>query len=172
MTKASSQSGFLCATCGKYHDELPMEFGANAPAMLANVPEAERQDRCELTDDLCVIDEEFFFIRGCLELPVVDHDDPFIWGVWASLSKESFMRCHEIWQQAGREAQPPFFGWLSTSLPLYPDTLNLKTQVHTRRVGERPFIELEPTEHPLAIEQRSGITMGRVREIAGALLHL
>lgn len=71
----------------------------------------------------------------------------------------------------GRESEPPFFGWLSTALPLYPETLHLKTHVHTRLVGQRPFIELEPTDHPLAVEQRDGITMERVREIAEALLH-
>lgn len=45
------------------------------------------------------------------------------------------------------------------------------TRVHTRPVGERPVIELEPTDHPLAVEQRTGITLDRVREIAAALLH-
>jgi hypothetical protein len=43
--------------------------------------------------------------------------------------------------------------------------------VHTRPVGERPFVELEPTEHPLAVEQRTGITLDRVREIAATVLH-
>ena len=28
-----------------------------------------------------------------------------------------------------------------------------------------PYVELEPTEHPLAIEQRNGITLERVKEI-------
>ena len=35
----------------------------------------------------------------------------------------------------------------------------------------KPFIELEATDHPLAVEQREGITMDRVREIAEALVH-
>jgi len=164
-------NGFFCKTCGQHHDELPWEFGADAPALYYNIPEAERGSRSDLTDDLCVIDEKHFFIRGCLELPVIDGEQPFIWGVWASLSKDSFKRCFENWEQEGRESEPPFFGWLSTALPLYPETLHLKTHVHTRPVGERPFIELEPTDHPLAVEQRHGITMERVREIAEALLH-
>ncbi|MEU6845643.1 DUF2199 domain-containing protein [Streptomyces sp. NPDC046716] len=46
-----------------------------------------------------------------------------------------------------------------------------ETHVHTRQVGQRPFIELEPTSHALAIEQRTGITMDRVREIAEAVIH-
>jgi hypothetical protein len=31
--------------------------------------------------------------------------------------------------------------------------------------------ELEPTDHPLAVEQREGITIQRVREFAELLLH-
>lgn len=57
------------------------------------------------------------------------------------------------------------FGWLSTELPIYPDTINLKTNVHMRAVGIRPLIELEPTNHPLAMEQRNGITRLRVDDI-------
>ena len=71
----------------------------------------------------------------------------------------------ELWESFGRENEPPYFGWLSTALPCYPDTLNLKTHVHTRPVGLRPLVELEPTEHPLAVEQQNGITMVRVKEI-------
>ena len=104
-------TGFKCATCGMLHDHLPMEFGADAPSIYNTIPEDERDARCDLNEDLCMIDDEFFFIRGCLELPVIDNDEPFIWGVWASLSKESVKRCYEIWDQEGRESEPPFFGW-------------------------------------------------------------
>ena len=56
-------------------------------------------------------------------------------------------------------------------LPVYPNTLRLKTKVHTQAGNLRPLVELEPTAHPLAVEQRNGITMGRAREIAEALLY-
>jgi hypothetical protein len=78
----------------------------------------------------------------------------------------------DLWSTPGREQEPAYFGWLSTELPTYPvSTLNLKTHVHTDQVGTRPHVVLEPTEHPLAVEQRTGITMQRVREIAEVLLH-
>ena len=163
--------GFICGTCGEYHTELPMEFGVDVPLLYDTIPAEDRASRCDLTSDLCVVDNEHFFIRGCLEIPVVDGDGPFVWGVWTSLSKENFKRTVQLWETEGREDEPPYFGWLSTRLPLYPDTLNLKTHVHARPIGQRPFVELEPTDHPLAVEQRNGITMARVREIAAALLH-
>lgn len=165
------KTGFQCATCGAWHDSLPMDFGADTPLAYDSIPADEREVRCKLTPDFCVIDDSEFFIRGCVELPVADGPRPFVWGVWVSLSGQSFQRITEIWEEEGRESEPPFFGWLCTILPLYPDTLLLKTHVHLRPIGTRPFIDLEPTDHPLALDQWEGITMGRVRKIAEALLH-
>lgn len=163
--------GFICHSCGQFHSELPMDFGADAPVAYYSIPLKEREARCDLTADCCVIDEQEFFVRGCLEIPVLDGPRPFVWGVWASLSRQNFKRMAEVWETPERQSEPPYFGWLCTSLPLYPKTLLLKTHIHTRPVGQRPFVELEPTDHPLAVEQRDGITMDRVREIAEALLH-
>jgi hypothetical protein len=119
-----------------------------------------------------VIRGQHYFVKGMIEIPVIDSDEVFSWGVWASLSRESFSRAADLWDTPGRETETPYFGWLTTELLVYPaTTLNLKTRVHTRPVGERPFVELEPTEHPLAVEQRTGITLNRVREIAATVLH-
>jgi hypothetical protein len=148
-----------------------MAWGPEAPVYYFGIPEKERRRRVELTPDLCVIDGEHFFIRGVVQLPVHDAPEPFGWTVWCSLSPESFERVQALWREPGREAEPPYFGWLSTVLPVYPDTLNLRTLVHSRAVGLAPLVELEPTDHPLAVEQREGITMARVREIAERLAH-
>jgi hypothetical protein len=148
-----------------------MHYGAAAPALWFMIPEAEREQRCVLSSDQCIIDDKHFFIVGNLEIPVAGLDEPFSWDVWVSLSDTNFARACELWQKERRESEPPYFGWLSTALPCYPNTLNLKTRVHTREVGRRPWVELEPTDHPLAVEQREGITLARVQEIAEAVLH-
>jgi hypothetical protein len=162
---------YICRTCGEKHDGLPTVYGPGAPALWDMLPENKREARGELTDDLCVIDEQHFFIRGRLEIPIIGSDELFCWLVWVSLSEKNFLRTGELWEQLGRENEPPYFGWLQSSLPFYPAALNLKTNVHTRPVGQRPFIELEPTDHPLAVEQRQGITWDRVQYFAEQLLH-
>ena len=125
-----------------------------------------------LTTEQCIIKGRHFFIKGLVEIPVFDSENTFSWGVWVAVSRESFFRIHEIWETPGREAEQPFFGRLSTDIPLYsPSTTNLKANAHLRPVGVRPYIELEPTDHPLAVEQRTGITRDRVRRIAEAILH-
>jgi hypothetical protein len=170
--KSRAPKGYTCRVCGGQHGEVPLHYGASAPLAYYGVPEAERKDRCLLSSDQCVIDEEHFFIVGNLELPVIGHDEHFSWDVWVSLSQENFARAYQLWTRPGRESEPPYFGWLSTALPCYPEpTVHLKTHVHTRAVGRRPLVELEPTDHPLAVEQRTGITWDRVREIAEQVLH-
>jgi hypothetical protein len=148
-----------------------MHYGSPAPALWFHITEADRPQRCELSSDQCVVDGEHFFIVGNVDIPVTDSDEMFSWDVWVSLSETNFLRASELWNAPGRESEPPYFGWFSTSLPGYPETLHLKTMVHTREVGRRPYVELEPTDHPLAVEQRQGITLARVREIAELVLH-
>ncbi|MFE7186134.1 DUF2199 domain-containing protein [Streptomyces erythrochromogenes] len=125
-------------------------YGAPTPA--AWKPHCSRRRDSAPTADQCMVKGRHFFVRGLIEIPVRDSADTFSWGVWVSLSKANF-------------------GWLSTELPVYRhSTLHLKTHVHTRAGGQRPLIEVEPTDHPLAIERREGITTSHVRELADLLL--
>jgi len=99
---------------------------------------SERPHRAVLDGELCAIDGRYFFIKGRICIPVQDSPDAFVWVVWVSLSDASFKRAVAAWEQPGREAADPYFGWLSSEIPCYPSTLNLKTNVHTRPLGERP----------------------------------
>ena len=162
---------YTCKTCGKQHEGLPLSYGSQAPAIWYDIPENERDKRTSLSSDQCEVDNQYFFIAGNIDIPIVGTNQIFNWTVWVSLSDKSYNRVSELWKTVGREKEPPYFGWLSTSLLIYPETINLKTMVHTRPVGERPYIELEPTNHPLAIEQRNRITWERVQEIAELVLH-
>jgi hypothetical protein len=108
-------------------------------------------------------------VRVCLELPIHGHAEPFVWGVWVSLSAENFARYRETWDAP--DTADRYFGWFCNRLPGYPDTLNLKTLVHPRGEGLRPWIELEPGEHPLAIDQHEGLSMSRAQALAELVLH-
>jgi len=161
---------FVCSQCGETHD-VPFSFALEAPVYYCGIPDAERSQRVVLDEKLCVIDGQHFFIKGRICIPVLDSPDQFVWVVWASLGEANFKRALARWEQHGRETEPPYFGWLSSEIPGYPSTLNLKANVHTKPLGERPVIELEPTDHPLAVEQCAGISMARVHEIVEGALH-
>jgi len=162
---------YTCSRCGETHRGLPMSYGATAPALWFMIPPAERAARAELSSDQCIIDDEYYFLLGGIYVPVRDSDKQFVWLAWVSLGAENFVRAAELWNMHGRESEPPYPGWLASDLPSYPTTLNLKCEVYTRPPGERPFILLDATDHPLAVEQHGGITLARVREIAALVLH-
>lgn len=163
----NKNKGYTCSCCGEYHDELPTSYGTVAPAYFEFSPPEEQEKRFELSEDLCVMDNEHFFIRGCVEIPIIGANEEFIWGVWVSLSEANYKKVKENWNNPG--LLEPMLGWFSTVLPCYPDTLNLKAKVHHRADGIRPYIELEPTDHPLSVELRNGITIERVQQIAEEL---
>jgi hypothetical protein len=143
----------------------------DAPDSWSSIPPNERKRRTELNSDQCVIDKIHFFVRGLVEIPVLDGEGPFAWGVWVSLSKANFDRATDLWHEPNRINEPAYFGWFCNSIPGYPETLHSKTAVHSRAVGLRPYIELEETDHPLALEQRTGITTARIQQIAGQMHH-
>ena len=161
---------YTCVTCGLVHDGIP-SYGADRPDDYWAVPVDKREEDVFLTSDSCVIADRFFFARGCLEIPIIGGNDSFSWGVWVSLKEENFFIWQDHYDKDKRSHIGPFFGWLCTQIPTYTETLHLKTMVHLRDNGIRPYIELEQTEHPLAIEQRTGITVDRVQEILQSLEH-
>jgi hypothetical protein len=119
-----------------------------------------------LTEDFCILEGEHFFVRCLLRLPLVDKPDSSLtFCIWSTLSRANFDLYLDTFDGGEQGGLGPWFGWFSNRLIGYPDTFNLKCHVQPRADRQRPLIELEPTEHPLAIEQRAGITFDRVLEI-------
>jgi hypothetical protein len=162
---------YRCSVCGKEHQGPPLSYLFGAPLACYQVPRWLRWYRCHLTTDTCRIDEKHFFVLGNIRIPIQGEGNSFSWTAWVSLSKENFQKSLDLWHSPAREKEQPYFGWLSSSIPGYPETLNLKTMVHTQPVGVRPEIQLEFSEHALSIEQQNGITRERVNEIASIASH-
>jgi hypothetical protein len=164
---------FTCTTCGAEHDLDEISFGTDAPLQWDLLSEDERA-RSLLGGEQCEIESEeghSFYIRGCLDIPIRGAGRAFTWGVWCSLSERSYHEIADHWEDSDRGSIGPHFGWLCTKVPGYPDTAFLKTMVRQRGVGVRPLVELEATEHPLAVDQREGIEEERLRSIVIGLLH-
>lgn len=153
---------YRCSTCGQVHSGLP-DIGASEPYPLLAIPREEWATRVQSTSDTCVIDNEHYFIRGVIDIPLKGTSNRFGFGVWVSQKKENF---EQYLANPGSVEIGPYFGWLSTAISYYAEaTYLLKTRAHFRGEGVRPYIELEPTEHPLAVDQREGITIEKAWEI-------
>jgi hypothetical protein len=163
-----------CGGCDEWHTGPCLDFGYDAPfSWRKELKDDERMvgDRRAsfLDTEFCAVDDEHFFVRGLIHLPILGTGESFRWGVWGSLSRENFEKLQSLPEDEAAEL-PPMFSWLSTMLPEYPDTRNLKMYAHPQLHNERPHFRLEKTDHPLAQEYHYGITPERVRELMRKLL--
>jgi hypothetical protein len=159
---------YRCVQCEKEHEGLP-DLGFDHPEPYLDVPEDQRAARTTFTPDRCTVRDddgaEHYFVRGVILIPLLQSDDQFGIGAWVSQSRANFER------YAANEEMAPTFGWLVNTMAHYQETTYLlKTRAHFRQGNQRPTIELEPTEHPLAVEQRTGITLERAWEIVHVYL--
>ena len=168
---------YRCEECGELHKGSP-SFSFRFPTYIFDVPEDERENRVDVTDDVCHIKpaqddnegEDIFCIRVILEIPIEDADQPFSWGVWVTQSKDSFDRYVETFDQD--QSSLKSFGWLPVVLPYYNlsdagDPLHhLECDIQWGTKGQRPRAFLWENSHPLAVDQREGITWLRAVTIA------
>jgi hypothetical protein len=156
---------YRCATCGDEHHDLP-DVGFKWPDPYFGVPEAERSARVVEAPDFCVIDDEHFFIRGVIFVPILGSEDHLGLGVWVSQKRENFNTYMENFDSSDIG---PFFGWLSNRLAYYErDTFLLKTMAHFQGNSQRPLIKLECSDHPLYIDYANGISLDKAWSIVHA----
>jgi hypothetical protein len=161
---------FRCDACGSEHAGMPT-FGFSFPIDYMDVPEQERTQRTFLTEDLCVIDDKAYFVRGCLELPVHGTADPFVWGVWLSVGEDDFFDFQDLLGVESRAQHAPMEGRLASPPGPYPDSTHLGARLLFRDSGLRPLVQLHPANHPLVREQREGISKARLAEIYDYMVH-
>jgi hypothetical protein len=162
---------FTCSCCGQVHEGSP-SFGYKAPMHYDQLSDEDKESIATLSDDLCKIEHPEgtdYFARVILELPIHGVEEPFLWGVWVSLSQESFETYTASW--GTNNESDSYFGWFSNRLPYYPDTINLKTNVRPRNGGSRPHIELQACDHLLADHFHNGLTVEQAQVIAEEAMH-
>ena len=165
-----TRTGLRCGSCDELHKGL-FDLAADAPAQWSGTEDPEPNsalgDRTTaLTHDFCVIEGQGQFVRCVLRLPIMGGKDEFFgYGVWSSLSAKNFEIYRDTFDSREQGELGPWFGWFCSNLKGYPETVGMKCKVHPQSEGKRPLIELEPTDHPLSVEQRDGVTLDRLLEI-------
>lgn len=149
-----------CGSCEEWHIGPCLDFTYDAPyywldehkkAAASVNPSTPGKDRAKtfLDEDYCAIDDEHFFVRGIICLPIVGSAEDLRWGVWGFLSRENFETLLEMDEDPKCTELPPMYSWLSTRVPEYPETLSLKMYARIPELGLRPHFELELSDHPL-----------------------
>lgn len=92
-----------------------------------------------------------------------------MWGVWVSLSQESFDHYVETWNEPDTERA--YFGWFCSKLLYYESTHLLATDVRPQADGQRPSLVLHETDHELYEDFVNGITIENAQRIAEIAMH-
>jgi hypothetical protein len=162
---------YRCTHCEKMHEGLP-SIAFDAPYYYYLLTDSERAARTTLTEDFCTVDEEEFFVRAVLEVPVIGHTERLTWGVWGSLSQASFERYRGTFNDHDQAKLGPMFSWFASHLPDYPETLNLRCRLVPRNGRQRPLIEFAPDqEHELIADNENGISLERAIAFVVPVLH-
>ncbi|MDP4074094.1 DUF2199 domain-containing protein [Acidovorax sp. A1169] len=155
----------ICPSCGVAHGGLSVSIPVSRPTLTDKVPPAEWAERVWSNGEMCVIDDERFFLYGSVMLPITGHADEFAWGAWAEISEELFMWYQGIRGDEGRETNAPFAAVMATDIPFYPVTLGLPLMVRIEPLGLRPDFVLDAGPHPLVQDQAGGVSPERVESI-------
>ena len=153
-----------CSGCGQVHNFEDMDLVFEFPDEMSKMSEDMRSERCAYTPDICVIDMERYLIRGVIHMNVLEGNRYWGIGAWAQVSEKDFLRYKELWSDEKQGQEPPFKGTIANMMPddEYPSTMGMSCEVQLTDASSRPKIILTNVAHPLAIEQRKGISSEKV----------
>lgn len=88
---------------------------------------------------------------------VNDHCEDLEYGIWVSLSEASFNDYNDNYDNENHVTT--YFGWLSSNLIGYDDTLGIPTNVNTREGNDRPeVVPHKDQDHPFVRDYYNGIS--------------
>lgn len=155
------QTDWRCSNCDELHHGV-MDLAAFAPDPWGGDEQYEpnsalRLDGDFLSEDLCVIGGEHFFVRAILEIPVQGLSDVWAFGCWTTLSRTNFELYLDGFDVGEYLDAGPWFGWLSNHLKGIYEGDPEPVDVYPQQDRQRPYLILQNADHPLARAQYEGI---------------
>jgi hypothetical protein len=160
---------FVCSVCGEHHDQRLLDIRLGLPHVIHLLDTDARTRRAWLADDFAVLDDERFFVRGLLELPIPGLEDRFAYGSWVEVSMRDFQELMRHWHDDDQFDAVECT--VANELEPYRDTVGLHAMLRATAPDKLPAIELADAAHDLVDAQRHGISVGRSDELAAAVLH-
>ena len=151
---------YTCAACGKQHDGWPA-LAFDSPHYYHILSDVQKKTIARWDSDFCVISnggQTDRFVRCTLTQKVNDSCQDLEYGIWVSLSENSFNDYDANFGNKNHEAA--YFGYFCNNIPGYPSTLSIPTSVQTRTGGKCPEVILDPDfHHQFVNDYYSGISV-------------
>jgi hypothetical protein len=152
------RSDLKCSQCGKEHAPEDIELFFKRPDEIACMERELRDREVKENDDLCMISESRFFIRGVLPLPVNDWGRSYNIGLWVEVEEQAFGRVCRLWSDPNQQQEPPFPVSIANSIRGMPNSLGLPAELRLTGPTSRPSIHVVEKSHPLFSQQAEGIS--------------
>lgn len=182
------KDGWKCKVCKAVHQDVPLVFFCGNPHDYEDLDDEAKKSRAKVSSDLCSIDNQRFYVRGLVEVPVLEpeldkgptaaaakanapkkfSDIKLVWGVWVQVDAQEFFKIMEKWSDDAELVVP---GMLGNIMQPYPDTLHQPVTMRTRPGGLRPIVTLDSADNSLATEVNNGISFKRLETLIESVLH-
>ena len=160
---------YRCPDCRDIHDGLP-DLCFALPDAIFDLDAETRQSRALVSSDLCVLDDNRFFIRCVLEVAIASHSDIFAYGIWAEVPMRDFNRYAVYYNTDAPANLLTFNGRIGNRLPLTTETLGLACSITlSNEEGLRPALRVLDAAHTLHDEQENGIQLNRALALVGTM---
>jgi hypothetical protein len=159
MGRQEKTMAFVCEICGKQHENWPPDFAFQRPDVIWKLSDQEREQRARESDDLCVLDEQRYYVR------LTSQDVDWGLGLWVEVSFEAFKRYHELYDVDGSN-EPGFTGRIANHMMAFPDARGAEVDVQLRIASERPLLTfVDGARGTLALTHRNGLDAGALHEV-------
>ncbi|GAA4273639.1 hypothetical protein GCM10022258_29330 [Aquimarina gracilis] len=132
----------------------------------------DKEKIAEINSDFCVIEykeQTDRFIRVVLKQKVNDFPHTLEYGLWVSLSQDSFE--DYILNFDNNNHKTSYFGWLSNDLPDYDNSEMIPMSVYTKKGNERPeIVPHQDFEHQFIKDFYRGISKKEAERRIHAML--
>ncbi len=150
---------FKCSNCGQVHSDWPA-LAFNSPTHFHYLSDEDKSKNCKLDEDFCEIhrnNQIDRFIRVTLFQKVNNSCKHLQYGLWVSLSEKSYLDYRENFNNQNHGTG--YFGWLSSNVAEYENTLSIPCDVYTKLGNERPeIIPHEDFDHQFVRDYYNGIS--------------
>lgn len=137
--------------------DYELDVGFRLPDVVYALAKSERMKRALYDRLLCVLDDERYFLRGIVFIPVCGPRRQFGWGLWAEVSQAHFER-HRLMCLDGAPHEPAVSGVLANEIPGYGRLRHQKVRVVFTGANLRPLFVLLPSDTRLYRQQRDGVS--------------
>lgn len=153
-----------CSCCGELVAANNIELVLRRPDKIAVMNEQEIVQRCKFNDDIYILDDNQFFLRCTIPLPVQGGNERYSIGAWAELTQDQFQKVWDLWEVEDLTAEQPMEAKLANTIPLTDRSLDCLVRVQLIGATTRPEIYIADPDCSLFEEQNSGIPAHRACE--------